>query len=428
MNPLYKMVVYKKNIFNISNISIFFLFLLMLWSMDPWFSWIYRGIMIFALSGCFLLLRCVLFERSNGNYTICYSIMAIIFIACLVYFMTDMRHMRGLVSFFSTIRAVLVFAFVMAMHKEEKKQIVTMTTYLYAWIMGISMAAYFLVIAGVNLPYSMITHPGRPYFFPNYYNYGLFVVGTHATVFFQRFQSVFAEPGNLGPISAFLVYINQYEIRKKRVLVIFISVIVSFSLAGYVLLAMGYIIWIVTKSKNIYKPLLKILIATVLLASTGFIFYAVNPDSMVSRLVLSRFERDADGNIQHNRTGDAFDRFFEMQFITSTESILWGANLTEDEDRLIRVGNSSYRVFLVRQGIIAMILLFLMYFAIISLTPSLLGVGLLLLCAAAFIQRTALPLWEMQLFLFVGATQYFYIEPSCKLGRPFFKISWLKGV
>ena len=402
----------------LSTVSIFFLFLLMLWSMSPWFAWKYTEIMAVAISGCFLLLRFILLMGYCRNNTITYSLLTAIAFAFLVYLMMRFRFVVRVWGVFNFVRTILVFVFVMLMNKEEKKRIVSIITTIYAWILGISMIAYAIVMLGVDLPYIIIEKPDN-LFYPPFRNYGLFIMGSATSVSFLRFQSIFTEPGHLGVISAVFLYINRYELKRKSVLIIFISVLITLSLAAYVLLILGILIYIVAKSKNIIGPLLKVVITTTLLIVIGYYYYLKNPDSIVSTMILSRFELDENKGIRgNNRTRASFDYYYETQFITSTQNILLGKNLNEFEYMVLlgRGGNNSYKVFLLRYGSIALVLLFLLYFSIVAVKPSRLGFGLLLLCCISFLQRTQTPLWEMQLFLFIGAIQYFHTEknePPC---------------
>ena len=405
-----------KEIFSLSTIGILFLFLLMLWSMQPWFAWNYTEIMIVAFSGCFLLLRFVLIYK---KHTVTYSILIAISFAFLVYFMIRLRRTQSILGILNFIRTLLVFIFVMTMTKYEKEKTVNLATTIYAYIMATSIVAYLLVIVGFKLPYSIIEKPDS-LFYPPFRNYRLFIIGTAQSVFFQRFQSIFTEPGHLATISALFLYINRYEIKRKSVLVIFISLLMSLSLAGYVLLILGYLIQMTARSKKIYITIFKITAVTALFFGIGVFYYIKYPDSMLSRLILRRFELDERKGIRgNNRTSKNFNYFYETKFLTSTGSIIWGADLSEAQrfSLLGRGGNNSYKVFLLNYGIISLILLFFMYFSIAAVNPSRLGFGLLLLYSASFLQRTQTPLWDMQLFLFIGAMQCFQTESSNTLSN-----------
>jgi len=383
----------------------------MLWSADPWFSWVYRGITIFALSGCFFLLRIILFTRYYKKNMVTYSVIICILFAFMTLFMIRVRN-GGLIEILNFVRLLVVFILVLTMTNDEKKDIVSMTTNLYAWIVGVSIVGYVLLLAGVNMPYSIIEKPDS-LFYPPFENYGAFILLSHDGRLgdFQRFQSVFTEPGHLGTISAILLYINKYDLKLKSVLVIFIGTLLSLSFAAYALVGLGYLIFIMAKSKQIHKTILKIGMVTVLVVSLGAYFYVRYPESVFSIMILGRLGFDeSSGDILAERTRGHVSHFYETQFLSSTENILWGVDLSEAQRFALfgRGGSNSYRVFLINNGIISVIILFLMYFSIVAITPSKLGFGLLFLCSISFMQRIQTPLWEMQLFLFIGAVQCFF--------------------
>ena len=400
-----------KNIsFNLSSISIFFLFLLMLWSMNPWFSWHYWGIMVFFFTCCFLLLRLALISNKINNYSITVLSLFAAAFAFLVYSMMYLRRAEGIPDIYIFIRTVLVFFLVISMHPKEQENIVTITTTAYALLVGISMFAYLLVVIGIELPYSIIDKPDDRY--PPFLNFRLFIIGMHESVFLKRFQSVFTEPGHLSTISALFLYVNRYELKRKSVLIILISLLLSLSLSGYFLLFLGYFIQVLTRSKRLFKTVSIIVIVTVMLAGIGYFYYIVYPDSLFSSMILSRleyylFSEGGPGFIQ-DRTSKHFDYYYETQFLKSTEEVLWGKGPEFGETYFKRMG-MSYKVFLFRNGIITIILLFFLYLSIVSVKPTRQGFGLLFLYTVSFLQRTY-ALWEMQLFLFIGAIQYFYTE------------------
>jgi hypothetical protein len=321
-----------------------------------------------------------------------------------------MLHVSRIISIFGCIRVFILFTFVMLMNKDEQKKIATMTTTIFAWIIGISLVAYLLVFAGIDMPYSVINKPDNTSY-PPFINYGLFITYADNMEFLQkRFQSIFTEPGQFGTIGAIFLYINRYELRRRSILIIFISVLMSFSLAAYVLLVIGYLIYIVTRNRKVYRTITKIILITALLGGSGYYCYLVYPEFMVSRLILSRLEYSEDRGIRgNNRTSDEFNHYYKTKFLTSTTNILWGKSLNEAEQFFLRTeSGSGYKVFLYQHGVISMILLLLLYWSIVFVNPSRLGFGLLLLCCISFLQRPSTALWSMQLFLFVGAIQYFH--------------------
>jgi len=390
----------------ISNLSIFVLFMMMLFSMNPWFTWYHNSILVGISSFLFLFLRLFLFQMKMP-YKMFSTVILIFLLFPWLLLLTDSSKLGFL-------RLIPILFLGILMRPEEKRKILPFTTQMYAWIVGISMIFYVLIVfLNVRLPYSIIVHPVVVHY-PPFRNY-IFLLNLDGPQPFYRFRSIFTEPGHLGTISAFLLYINRYELKRKSVLIIFISVILSFSLAGYVLLVLGYLIQMAANSKHIYKTTLKIAIAIILLGGMGYYFYSKYPDALVSSLILERLEYDEDtGSIRgNNRNSDSFNYYYKTYFLTSTENILLGKRLSDSEYMAVfgNGGNNSYKVFLLKYGSISLLLLFLLYLSIVAVNPSRLGFGLLLLFSASFIQRTY-ALWDMQLFLFIGAIQYFYTESN----------------
>jgi hypothetical protein len=351
---------------------------------------------------------------SKKNKISFYSIF-IISLFILVLFMVRIRNTERLSTILNFIRYIMVFIFVIIMSSDEKKKIVDLTTVFYSIIIIVSIVAYLLVIAGIGLPYSIITKEGYNSY-PPFLNYKLFIAqyftGPSTYTLFQRFQSIFTEPGHLGMISSFLLYINHYELKRKSVLIIFISVIMSLSLAAYILSVIGYFIQIIANSKNMHKTILKISIIALLLGVMGFYYYTMNPDSTISRIILRRLEFNANRGIRgNNRTTEKFNYYYNTKFLQSTENILLGQKMNEYQfmSLLGYGGNNSYQVFILQYGVISLFLLFFLYFNIVFNKPSRLGYGLLVIYCASFMQRTY-ALWDMQLFLFIAAIQCFYCK------------------
>ena len=65
-------------------------------------------------------------------------------------------------------------------------------------------------------------------------------------------------------------------------------------------------------------------------------------------------------------------------------------------------GNSSYKTFIVQNGIISLIFLFFLYCMLVRFYLSSIYVGLIILYIASFLQRPY-ALWEVELFLFMSA-------------------------
>jgi hypothetical protein len=220
---------------------------------------------------------------------------------------------------------------------------------------------------------------------------------------FSRFQSIFTEPGHIGMIAALILYVNKYRLRKLSVFVIFVGLLLSLSLAAYVLLVLGYCIYQFADGKKIYKKLAVVLSLIVLLGGVGLYLYNEYPDSVVTKLIVNRLRYDEEKGIAgNNRTTSGFDYYYTKYFL-GTSDMIWGTGPELSQEKF-PWGVNSYKSFFFTYGFIGIVSLFLFYFSM-SVHSRLLF-GLFIIYCASFLQRTY-ALWEMELFLFVGASSLF---------------------
>jgi hypothetical protein len=295
-----------------------------------------------------------------------------------------------------------VFFFAVQMKDYEKEKLVRWTTTLYAWIIGISMIFYILIVFfGITFSYSLIEHSSEGY--PAFRNYKFLVMRDELAIF-HRFQSIFLEPGHIGMIAALILYVNKYRLKKLSVFIILMGLLVSLSLAAYVLLILGYCIYQFSGGKQIYKKIIIVLLTIMLFGNLGLYLYNEYPDSVVTKLIVSRLQYDEEKGIEgNNRITSRFDENYYTKYFLGTYDMIWGISPEVYRQRFYRAGN-SYKLFFLQYGFIGVVSLFLFYFSM-SIHSRLLF-GLFIVYCASFLQRTY-ALWEMELFLFVGAMGIF---------------------
>jgi hypothetical protein len=399
----------------VSDLSIWVLCLLMLCSMGAWFAWNYKGIIIACLSAFFVLLRiCIVVPQRVKIEP------SIIFLSILVYFVVNLRaaSISNIVWFFCHI---VVFFFVLSLQKTEKEKIIHLTTLIYAWIVGISIIFYVsIVLCKISFPYWIITNSNEGYNGgdPRFKNY-IFLITPFKYQLFDRFRSIFTESGHIGMIASFILYANKYNFKKLSVFIIFIGLLFSLSLAAYVLLILGYVIYQFAIGKKIVTKIIVVVSILVALASIGFYMYVQYPDSIVTTLIVNRLQYDEDqGLAGNNRTTSSFDYYYENNFM-GTSYMIWGTGSDITSEKF-SWGNNSYKVFIFQYGFIGIISLFMFYFCMAYSGKSWLSLGLFMLYSASFLQRTY-ALWEMELFLFVGAIESFYINNRFHLTKAYLK-------
>ena len=184
-------------------------------------------------------------------------------------------------------------------------------------------------------------------------NYGFMLVRTWEAADI-RFTSIFLEPGYMGTLVSFMLYANSYNFKKWYNIVLLVALFFSFSLAGYVVTFVGYILYCVSIKKNISHLLgFGFLMVIIFLASQEY----NNGNNMINELIVERLEFDEDKGIKGN------DRFKGDTDWIYEKSIRTGSFLFGDPT-VKNLTGAGYKVFLVNRGIITAFLYFVFYYNI----------------------------------------------------------------
>lgn len=222
-----------------------------------------------------------------------------------------------------------------------------------------SVIFYLLYLTGKGLPHYHVKCPFADYTFENY---TFFMVAENDTfTLIPRFTSYFLEPAHLamGCIALLTTQIGQWRRWYNRML--FLGIILSFSLAGYVFLALVMVGAAWMKGKAVIGKLVA-LAAIMLCIGIGSMFYKQG-DNMVNRLIVERLAVDKDGKLAgDNRVTDSFLREYNKFIVTSR------AILGEGGDKMERFGfgNAGYRVFIYSNGLLLTALLVAVFYVISS--------------------------------------------------------------
>lgn len=225
---------------------------------------------------------------------------------------------------------------------------------------------WILHLVGFDLPSTEVTFgetagqsgmPDAQYYFSNHF---LYLVNNSAFVrwnadipTFFRFSSIFSEPGYLGIMLTFLLYINKFDMKDRRNIVYLISLLLTLSLAGYIMALLAYTAQRLELSKNRIAVLVSIGIALM----AGYLFFSnyKGGNNAINDAIIARLKVEEDGNIAgNNRTSEALDKQFE-DFLTSTDLFFGFPNRDQIE---FGVG---YKKFLLKNGLfgLALFLIFL---------------------------------------------------------------------
>lgn len=372
----------------LSRISLYLVSFIMLCSMKPWFVWDNPAI-LYILIVFFILTRLPFARRINKKHCV------LLILCFILYTVVDVPHINDAKRFVEYIfRHFICTSLVILLLSEEKASLVKIFINFYAGVLLFSTIIYVLVILGMPI-YSYQVSINDPYYSWGFSN-SLFLILPITSFPFPRFQSIFLEPGHLGMISSLMLYMIRYNMRSWQGIIIFLSSLLSMSLAAYMLLFLGMVIY-----KLSFGNLLKTITFLLMILMTCTMAYNFFPNSYFSQAILLRLEYDEDKGFKgNNRISEDFEYYYNHKFY-KTEHVLLGIGGDNISTISGEGGNSSYKVFIVQYGILGLVVLSVFFFVIVWYSKSSFVRGLLLLYVASFWQRPY-ALWEVELFLFIS--------------------------
>lgn len=232
---------------------------------------------------------------------------------------------------------------------EYKLDILRFTTKVFAYFLIASLIFYVLFLFGINfVEPSFMTFNADQYMIWNYYT---FTLSANNLSDFQRFKSVFMEPGHLTMGLVPLIMANRFDLRNKYVVMLIIAELFTFSLAGYITMFVGYLMFNFSpkKIKYIFWGLLVLCILLFILERGGY-------SEMLDTFLWRRLEF-VDGDIAgNNRVTAAFDNVYQGVMNTSDK---WMGDSSIDETAY--GGVSGYKKYIVMNGLIGLFIIFMLY-------------------------------------------------------------------
>lgn len=281
----------------------------------------------------------------------------------------------------------------------HKQYILKFFTWSVIIIDAVALLGWFAFLAGVNLPNYQDTSD-RFYMHRIYYVFNTFSMNSPLDLY--RFAGAFLEPGHLGTMAAFLLYINRFNLRKIGNIILLVSTLLSLSLAAYGLIV-GAVILILIQDKR-YVSLL-VMVGVFIAIGIGATIYNGGENSL-NRGIVSRLEITEDGDIAgNNRTSKFFDasyaKFIETDKVwMGVGNDAYGSN--SDNSDNVTVGTAGYKRYFYLRGYIgcALILIFLFYYTFRYRSPR--AWGFLIIYLVANMIRDY-PTKEMWMYLFMLA-------------------------
>lgn len=175
-----------------------------------------------------------------------------------------------------------------------------------------------------------------------------------------RFNGPFLEPGHLGMMGAFLLFVNKFDFSRKGMFFILLAVLLSLSLAGYVLLVIGYFMILFYNNKIRLKHL--IVYSLLLLVAYNIGIYYNDGNNLVNELIISRLQSDDEKGFAGNNRVFGMMEIYYLGLFSDIKLFLYGYS-RDVMEWLAETGSrgSGYMVYMCWYGFVGVILSFILY-------------------------------------------------------------------
>ena len=273
-------------------------------------------------------------------------------LSLIVQYYQCLVNAQNIVPFIISTASLCMFYCMFRIDKEIAEKSLTKICKVFAGFLIISILFFFLHFIGVNLP-NMSVERGNY----SYTNFFFFLLDDRElwNILIPRFNSVFLEPGHMGTTIIMLLATQIGKWKKWYNVVLFVALLISFSLAAYCLGVMLLFLrlWMLRR-----KIVLKVLgLVSFLGIIVGGSFVYNDGDNMLNNLIVMRLEVSDTGDDfkGNNRVSEDFEKEFES-FLGSSD-ILFGREMDYEG-----WGNSGYRVYIYDYGMAGFALFLVFYF------------------------------------------------------------------
>jgi hypothetical protein len=324
--------------------------LLLFLMMDPYFIWALKSNQFYLVTIPLLLIFWCNIGKMNSKNLLMFSFFAFtLFLAAVC----KRSNIFGIMAM--TLLAVVPFVpttFSSSVYKYYKA--------IYTSIIGISIIVWVLVVIGQSIPYEVI-NPLNTLKEYNYYAYPFLVVPhswsfSIASVYGSlRFCGPFDEPGVVGTISLLMLFIDKFNLKDKKNVVLIISGILSFSLFFYVASFFYVFYSIVFNKKKVFGVL-------IILSVVAF-YLTTMENGFLNQMLWSRlkWDEEAQSISGNNRSGEELDDYFES--IKGTNIYYFG---TPDHKLLEEFsGDASYKNAVLTYGMLSCGL-YILFFSLLA--------------------------------------------------------------
>lgn len=273
-------------------------------------------------------------------------------LSLIVQYYQCLVNAQNIVPFIISTASLCMFYCMFRIDKEIAEKSLTKICKVFAGFLIISILFFCLHFIGVNLPNVSVERGNY-----SYTNFFFFLLDDRElwNILIPRFNSVFLEPGHMGTTIIMLLATQIGKWKKWYNVVLFVALLMSFSLAAYCLGVMLLFLrlWMLRR-----KIVLKVLgLVSFLGIIVGGSFVYNDGDNMLNNLIVMRLEVSDTGDDfkGNNRVSEDFEKEFES-FLGSSD-VLFGREMDYEG-----WGNSGYRVYIYDYGMAGFALFLVFYF------------------------------------------------------------------
>jgi hypothetical protein len=295
----------------------------------------------------------------------------------------------GFISYIFRVMYFWIMTSVILLSLDEMNYLLKILTNCFVIILVISIPAWILYLLGVPL-----AHTGPHYHengFHVYYDYYFFTTSINWGADYNRFSSVFLEPGQMATPCVFLFHLNSREnklFQFKNVIMI-LGILLSLSLIAYGL----FISSLVVNRMGEARFRVPVLILTLLVIVGVGQYFISHEDNAVNALIVSRLEYDEETVIKgYNRTNDYFDMRYD-QMMQSSEKYFGIQDQLHGNDWTYNT--SGYKKYIVHNGIVGFAIVMIMMLVLLLDNKNRAALIYCIMVIVAFLVRDMLttPLW-----------------------------------
>lgn len=336
------------------HVSVYFcIFILFLTSMDLWIAWSGRGVYIdFFVGLCLYFLikkNHIALNFENKNVIVFFFL-----IISVIFLKLDGKNEAGIIG--EMMGYLFPCSLIIFLNDNDR---VKCLNYIVKWfaILMVPAIITYILCQTVGLPSLGTIKVSNNDIQSDWYllkeNY--FFCTMYAIKETDRFNGPFNEPGHLGMMSAFLLFADGFKFHKKSTWIILLSLLMTFSLSGYVLAFVGFLF---LKNYN-GKIKLKVMLPLLIFIVVGYLFsvYYNDGDNIVNEKIISRFEYDEErGIVGNNRLRGDIHLYF-LSLLSHPDLLLFGYDY-ETVRRWAYEGSrgTGIEMFIVRFGIVGFVL------------------------------------------------------------------------